>query len=294
MWWIDGKKIYVAHIEKTIEFIEDSNNITFPCDGFIICAKRDEKIEGYRFDERTKNLQKQMLPYFTLMPHRFFTEELFSPCPLMVGNVIINEIDYKDYSDISLILNCTILNGKKTLFQKFEFKRNIGVDKIIKLSVFNLNLLIFNHINLENLNISEKNLLLENKSLKDLFSVINNLSIEFKSFEYLKIGGDNSYSLHCFIRPDNHVYSEYINNLIIEEINHISFNKVNTTWFYPGINELRENIQLHGEKGDSFNYSSLYKDSQIEFEVKDHLKLSLVTKYDPFLDLISDLLQNDN
>jgi hypothetical protein len=292
MYWKEGKKLFVNLNLDNVELTDNTQEVNFPAQGFIVKVERDTEIKKYIFDEESKNLKKQFLPYYILEPFIFYREDIYFPCPIHCDKVIIEKIIYKYYKEINLEFNC-ILNLEKTaIYKHFLFKNseNDGVHKTFTLLTQNLNLLIHNNVPLDEKSLSNYHLLKTKKSLGHLFNVINRLEIKFQYFTSKTVGKDDWNSTNAYILPHSNIKSKYINSLIeknISKTNRIC--KIDEIIFSNSHDELVNRFENKRIESAMYFQSEYVKNEDLEFCLKDALKLNLCQDFDPTLELISDI-----
>jgi hypothetical protein len=294
MFWKDGKKLFVYENNGQFEITDDLENIVFPVSGFVIKTERDPTLQKHIYDHETQNLRKQFLPYYVLNAHIFFTEDIYFQCPINCGKVIVQNITYKDYAEFEFEIEicCILILPNGSIKKQFQFKKtpSKGVFKTFSSLINNLNILINNNISLEENILFEDKILSDEKTTKNLFEVINKLTVYFKHFTTIKIGRDDSERLKAYIIPDKHVNSNYVNNLIKNKIlNNRLIGDIDELSFYPSRQDLLENVSEAGENSGLNRDSPLYKEKELEYILKDALKLNLLGEYNTTLDLISEI-----
>lgn len=293
MYWKEGKKIFVKVNLDDFELTDNTQEVNFPAQGFIVRVERDSEIKKYIFDEESQNLKKQFLPYYILEPYIFYQEDIYFSCPINCDNVIIENIIYKYYKEINLEFNCILTLEKTAIYKHFLFKNseNNGVHKTFALLIQNLNLLINYKAPLDEESLSNYNLLKTKKSLGYLFNVINHLDIKFQFFTSKTVGKDDRNSTKAYILPHIHINSKYINSLIQKNISKQGrlCTEIDEIIFSNSHDELVNKFENKRIEQVMYYQSEHVNDHDLEFCLKDALKINLCQDFDPTQELISDI-----
>lgn len=278
------KELFFCKIENNqIEFIETINfdhNALMDCLLLEVEEDYSNLQPGFNFEK--KEHFKAPQKYHSYFPSKMTIDGEKYPCPLIVNNFILYKLSvkrfnfYTHYEIHGKIVEPKSIQVKDCFLRLSEgYSRRIdSIFKFINVTLLNINNYLDQGNKLDDLNLNAESLVKDEMKLEDLFFIINTLKISFEDYHVLKIGRDDINKCNVHIRFHSiHKNELYILNLLNDNVQFLSDNNLDDFNFYADEEEFNE----FNEKADSA--STFFQSSELEYKVKDMLKLAVLPKY---------------